>query len=132
MKKAQKKRRAGLSGTLSKGLVAVLAVYLVGTLIYNQVQITAKRQELSDVQEQITQKQQENEELKRLIGDGAETMTPSLSGRPGMIWAMPAPVSGFFTTSAGSNRALRLGECLFAGRRSSHTTKRGFVHCSLR
>ena len=50
MKKAQKKRRAGLSGTLSKGLVAVLAVYLVGTLIYNQVQITAKRQELSDVQ----------------------------------------------------------------------------------
>ena len=71
MKKAQKKRRAGLSGTLSKGLVAVLAVYLVGTLIYNQVQITAKRQELSDVQEQITQKQQENEELKRLIGDGS-------------------------------------------------------------
>ena len=66
MKKAQKKRRAGLSGTLSKGLVAVLAVYLVGTLIYNQVQITAKRQELSDVQEQ-----QENEELKRLIGDGS-------------------------------------------------------------
>lgn len=71
MKKTQKKRRAGLSGTLSKGLVAVLAVYLVGTLIYNQVQITAKRQELSDVQEQITQKQQENEELKRLIGDGS-------------------------------------------------------------
>ena len=40
-------------------------------LIYNQVQITAKRQELSDVQEQITQKQQENEELERLIGDGS-------------------------------------------------------------
>ncbi len=37
----------------------------------NQVQITAKRQELSDVQEQITQKQQENEELERLIGDGS-------------------------------------------------------------
>ena len=46
MKKAQKKRRAGLSGTLSKGLVAVLAVYLMGTLIYNQVQITAKRERL--------------------------------------------------------------------------------------
>ena len=71
MKKAQKKRRAGLSGTLSKGLIAVLAVYLVGTLIYNQVQITAKRQELSDVQEQVTQKQQENEELQRLIGKRA-------------------------------------------------------------
>ena len=130
MKKAQKKRRAGLSGTLSKGLAAVLAVYLVGTLIYNQVQITAKRQELSDVQEQITQKQQENEELERLIGDGSGN-DDAIIERAARD-AMPAPVSGFFTTSAGSNRALRLGECLFAGRRSSHTTKRGFVHCSLR
>ena len=85
MKKAQKKRRAGLSGTLSKGLIAVLVVYLVGTLIYNQVQITAKRQELSDVQEQVTQKQQENEELQRLIGDG--------SGNDDAIIERPARIS---------------------------------------
>ena len=104
----------------------MLAVYLVGTLIYNQVQITAKRQELSDVQEQITQKQQENEELERLIGDGSgnDDAIIERAARDDLGYARPS--ERIFTTSAGSNRAPSAGRLPVCGPEEFTHDKKGF------
>ena len=61
------KRRVGFSSWLGRLMLLFMAGSLMCNLIYNQVQISAKRQVLADLQTQLVQQQAANDELKRVL-----------------------------------------------------------------
>ena len=67
MKKRAKKRRNLMNSFLAPCLILLMGGYLVWSLIYNQVQISAKRQELEAVQTQLAAQEADNEELSRQV-----------------------------------------------------------------
>jgi len=56
-----------ISALFAPCLILAMGGYLVWSLIYNQVQISAKRQELQAVQVQLAAQRAENEELGRQL-----------------------------------------------------------------
>ena len=67
MKKRAKKRRNLMNSFLAPCLILLMGGYLVWSLIYNQVQISAKSQELEAVQTQLAAQEADNEELSRQL-----------------------------------------------------------------
>ena len=61
------KRRVGLSSWLGRLFLLFMGGSLVCNLIFNQVQISAKKQILADLQTQLVQQQAANDELKRIL-----------------------------------------------------------------
>ena len=69
-RKRRKKRRSLLRSLLGHMFTLALGGYLVFSLIYNQVQISAKLQELDTVKAQLVVQRAENEELFRQLEAG--------------------------------------------------------------
>ena len=67
MEKRKNKRRGGLSRLLVPCFVLLKGTYLLWSLIYNQVQISSKQQELEYVRAQVAEQKAENEELNRQL-----------------------------------------------------------------
>ena len=70
MAKHAKKRRSLLRSLLAPVFTLAMGVYLVGSLVYNQVQISSKTQELEVVKAQLMVQRAENEELFRQLEAG--------------------------------------------------------------
>ncbi|GAA6396067.1 FtsB family cell division protein [Solibaculum mannosilyticum] len=68
--KAVKKKRKSI---LLRIAVFALAVYLVGSLVNLQLQISAKENELDDVNEQNREVTLKNEELSALLNSGEDS-----------------------------------------------------------
>ena len=88
MQKRKKKRRGVLRGMLAPCCVLAVGVYLVGSLIYSQVQISAKRQELDHMQEQLAAQIAENEELSRQLEASDDEITEQVA-RDELDYARP-------------------------------------------
>lgn len=91
MTRIEKKKGGVSSLVLRLGLVA-LAAYLVVGMVFNQVEIAAKRQQLEAVQQQLEAQQAQNDELSRVLQSAP---TKRLwSGLRGISWATQSPTSG--------------------------------------
>lgn len=67
--KAVKKKRKSI---LLRIAVFALAVYLVGSLVNLQLQISAKENELDDVNQQLREQTLKNEDLSALLDSGED------------------------------------------------------------
>ena len=65
----RKKRKTSL---LLKIAICAFAVYMIAALINQQVQISEKSKELSEMQQQLEEQNIRNEELRRALSDGTE------------------------------------------------------------
>ena len=57
---------------LLKIAICAFAVYMIAALINQQVQISEKSKELSEMQQQLEEQNIRNEELRRALSDGSE------------------------------------------------------------
>ncbi len=89
MKKRAKKRRGLINSLLAPCLVLLMGGYLIWSLIYNQVQISAKRQELAAVQTQLAAQQADNEELSRQLEESDEEIIEQVA-RDELGYAKPS------------------------------------------
>lgn len=68
----RQKRQPVLPKMLTRAGLVLVGGYLVAGLVFNQVQIAAKRQELASVQAQLAAQQQQNDELSRVLESGSD------------------------------------------------------------
>ena len=88
MTKIEKKKGGVSSLMLRLGLVA-LAAYLVVGMVFNQVEIAAKRQQLEAVEQQLEAQQAQNDELSRVLQSGTDEEIVERVARDQLGYAKP-------------------------------------------
>lgn len=88
-KKQQEKASGSFSGTLVRLAALVLGGYLVVSLIINQVEITARRQELEEARQQLEDRIAQNEELSRVLESDDELELIERIARDELGYAKP-------------------------------------------
>lgn len=72
MTKQQVKSKTKISSILTRLAVCALGLYLVVSLVLEQVEIVSMRHSLNAAVEQLTAQQMQNDELRRVIESGNE------------------------------------------------------------
>ena len=88
MTRIEKKKGGFSSLVLRLGLVA-LAAYLVVGMVFNQVEIAAKRQQLEAVQQQLEALPAQNDEVRRVLQPGPEGKIVERGARDQLGYAKP-------------------------------------------
>ena len=88
MRKRQK-RQPLLPKVFARAGLVLVGGYLAAGLVFNQVDIAAKRQELAALQAQIEQQQQQNQELERVLGSGSDLEIIERVARDKLGYAKP-------------------------------------------
>ena len=89
MARRKKQQPAVLPEALLRAGALLLGGYLVVGLIVNQVEISARRQELAIVQEQLENRLAQNEELTRVLESGDELELIERVARDSLGYAKP-------------------------------------------
>lgn len=77
------KKHGGLSGWVMPILVLLLVGYLLIDLLHNQAAISAKQQELAQVQAQLAEQNAVNQELTRSLADGEDAIIERIAREQG-------------------------------------------------
>lgn len=85
----RKTRQSALGRVLAPVGLVLVGGYLAMGLVVNQVQISAKRQELAAVQAQLAGQQQQNDELKRVLESGSDLEIIERVARDSLGYAKP-------------------------------------------
>lgn len=83
------KKKATLSGLIVRGGVLLLGGYLVVGMIFNQVEISAKKQQLETLQQQLANQQAQNDELSRVLESGSDEELIERVARDKLGYAKP-------------------------------------------
>lgn len=85
----RQKRPPILPKMLGQAGLVLVGGYLVAGMVFNQVQIAAKRQELAAVQAQLASQQQQNDELSRVLESGSDLEIIERVARDKLGYAKP-------------------------------------------
>ena len=85
----RQKRPPVLPKVLAQAGLVLVGGYLVAGLVFNQVQISSKRQELEAVQAQLESQQQQNDELSRVLESGTDLEIIERVARDKLGYAKP-------------------------------------------
>ena len=85
----KRKRQKLLPKVLVRGFVLCLGVYLVVQLVLNQITISAKRQQLAELREQLDTQQAQNAELARVLESDNELELIERVARDSLGYAKP-------------------------------------------
>lgn len=89
-RKQQAKASSGVfSSAIVRAAALLLGGYLVVSLIVNQVEITARRQELNEAHQQLEDRIAQNEELARVLESGDEQELIERIARDELGYARP-------------------------------------------
>lgn len=83
------KKKAKLSNLVVRAGVVLLGAYLVVGMIFNQVEISAKKQQLETVQQQLAAQQAQNDELSRILESGSDEEIIERVARDKLGYAKP-------------------------------------------
>ncbi len=82
-------QKPGLSHLLLRVGVALIGAYLVVGMVFNQVEIASKRQQLETVQQQLAAQQAQNDEISRVLESGSDEEIIERVARDKMGYAKP-------------------------------------------
>lgn len=85
----EKKKKVGISKLIIRAGVVLVGVYLVVGMIFNQVDISAKKQQLKTLQQQLETQQAQNDELSRILDSGSDEQIIERVARDKMGYAKP-------------------------------------------
>ena len=83
------KKKGGISSLVLRLGLAALAAYLVVGMVFNQVEIAAKRQQLEAVEQQLEAQQAQNDELSRILQSGTDEEIVERVARDQLGYAKP-------------------------------------------